>query len=564
MRNRAARRRHDASGHSSRHDARSELSSRGRGRSPTSAARRYRCAFRASSSARSRSSGTAASCWGAIRSSRRIASAPAISRPISPASWPGATGAFRTARCSTASAWARCAAPTARSCWAKWASIPPMPGASIFRRERPISTTSAAARSICAGSVAREVEEETGLTPADYRADAHWDCVVSGAAIAMIRILNVDVAGEALRARIEANLARQHQPELAAIHLVRGTSDLTAAMPRFVTAFIEKQFATSPEFGSPSLRGAYSDEAIHASCVTCWIASLALAMTASGATSLRRIPHSTRATGVPTVMSKKPSQSLGDQLKPFVAPFRFDGSGKFHLKSHKTNEKGGLDKDKAEKILEANRKRLNDFQEKLYAQDRWSLLLILQGMDAAGKDSAIKSIFDGVNPQGCEVHSFKQPSSLELNHDFMWRSMVALPRARPHRHLQSLLLRGMPGDAGASGNPRQGEDPAQAGDQKHLARAVRGHFRVRALSRAQRHGDPEILPQRLEAGAARAISRPARRALEELEVLDGTTSPSARCGRDTRRCIRTSSGTPRPRWRRGTWCRPITNGSRGW
>jgi PPK2 family polyphosphate:nucleotide phosphotransferase len=127
-------------------------------------------------------------------------------------------------------------------------------------------------------------------------------------------------------------------------------------------------------------------------------------------------------------MSKKPSRSLGDQLKPFVAPFRYDGSGDFHLRSHKTSAKGGLDKDKAEKILEANRKRLNDFQEKLYAQDRWSLLLIFQGMDAAGKDSAIKSIFDGVNPQGCEVHSFKQPSTLELDHDFMWRSMIALPQ----------------------------------------------------------------------------------------------------------------------------------------
>ena len=126
-------------------------------------------------------------------------------------------------------------------------------------------------------------------------------------------------------------------------------------------------------------------------------------------------------------MSKKPAQSLGDQLKPYVAPFRFDGSGAFHLRSHKTNEKGGLDKDKAEKILETNRRRLNDFQERLYAQDRWSLLVILQGMDAAGKDSAIKGIFEGVNPQGCEVTSFKQPNSHELNHDFMWRSMIALP-----------------------------------------------------------------------------------------------------------------------------------------
>jgi PPK2 family polyphosphate:nucleotide phosphotransferase len=126
-------------------------------------------------------------------------------------------------------------------------------------------------------------------------------------------------------------------------------------------------------------------------------------------------------------MSKNPSQSLGDRLKPFVAPFRFDGSGEFHLRAHRTNERGGLDKDKGEKILEANRKRLSDFQEKLYAQDRWSVLIILQGMDAAGKDSAIKNIFAGVNPQGCEVTSFKQPTSHELAHDFMWRAAIALP-----------------------------------------------------------------------------------------------------------------------------------------
>ena len=126
-------------------------------------------------------------------------------------------------------------------------------------------------------------------------------------------------------------------------------------------------------------------------------------------------------------MSKKPAPSLAVQLKPLITPFRFDGSGVFHLRSYKTNDKGGLDKDKGEKILDANRKRLSDFQEKLYAQDRWSVLLIFQGMDAAGKDSAIKSIFDGVNPQGCEVTSFKQPTTHELNHDFMWRSTIALP-----------------------------------------------------------------------------------------------------------------------------------------
>jgi hypothetical protein len=94
-----------------------------------------------------------------------------------------------------------------------------------------------------AGSVAREVEEETGLTQGEYRADLHWDCVVSDAVIAIIRTLNVDMISEALRARIEANLSRQDQPELSAIHLVRDSGDFTSAMPRFVTAFLEAKLS---------------------------------------------------------------------------------------------------------------------------------------------------------------------------------------------------------------------------------------------------------------------------------------------------------------------------------
>ncbi|MGB8398790.1 MAG: NUDIX hydrolase, partial [Bradyrhizobium sp.] len=81
--------------------------------------------------------------------------------------------------------------------------------------------------------------EETGLAPADYRSAAHWHCIFTGPAVAMIKILHVDMPGDALRARIETNLACQPSPELTAIHLVRGTGDLTAAMPRFVTAFVE-------------------------------------------------------------------------------------------------------------------------------------------------------------------------------------------------------------------------------------------------------------------------------------------------------------------------------------
>jgi PPK2 family polyphosphate:nucleotide phosphotransferase len=124
---------------------------------------------------------------------------------------------------------------------------------------------------------------------------------------------------------------------------------------------------------------------------------------------------------------KSSASSLAGKLGPFIAPFRVDGSKEFHLKSHQTDDKGGLGKDEGETIIEANRKRLSDFQEKLYAQDRWSLLLIFQGMDAAGKDTAIKSVFEGVNPQGCEVTAFKPPSSHELDHDFLWRAAVALP-----------------------------------------------------------------------------------------------------------------------------------------
>ncbi len=88
------------------------------------------------------------------------------------------------------------------------------------------------------GSVARELEEETGLTAADYRASAYWDCVVSGRLIAMMRLLDSELTAEQLRARIEANLARQRMPELSRMHLVRALSDITAAIPFFMSAFL--------------------------------------------------------------------------------------------------------------------------------------------------------------------------------------------------------------------------------------------------------------------------------------------------------------------------------------
>jgi PPK2 family polyphosphate:nucleotide phosphotransferase len=124
--------------------------------------------------------------------------------------------------------------------------------------------------------------------------------------------------------------------------------------------------------------------------------------------------------------SSPPSRQAA--TKAFVDPFRIDSARQFHLAGHPTADRGGIDKDAGKDIIETNRGRLQDLQETLYAQDRWSLLLIFQGMDAAGKDSAIKSVFEGVNPQGCEVTSFKQPSSTELDHDFMWRHTINLPQ----------------------------------------------------------------------------------------------------------------------------------------
>jgi PPK2 family polyphosphate:nucleotide phosphotransferase len=102
---------------------------------------------------------------------------------------------------------------------------------------------------------------------------------------------------------------------------------------------------------------------------------------------------------------------------------------KFKLSDYDPRDDGGLDinKGEAKERLEQDVKSLSDLQEKLYAQDRWSVLLIFQAMDAAGKDSAIEHVMSGINPQGCQVHSFKTPTAIELDHDFMWRTSCALP-----------------------------------------------------------------------------------------------------------------------------------------
>ena len=111
----------------------------------------------------------------------------------------------------------------------------------------------------------------------------------------------------------------------------------------------------------------------------------------------------------------------------FSEDFLIKENSKFEIAKHSTTYTGKLTKDDAKDLLEAEKEKLRLLQEKLYADGSQSLLIILQAMDAAGKDSLIEHVFGGVNPQGCEVTSFKTPSSKEYSHDFLWRHYLALP-----------------------------------------------------------------------------------------------------------------------------------------
>ena len=124
-----------------------------------------------------------------------------------------------------------------------------------------------------------------------------------------------------------------------------------------------------------------------------------------------------------------PRKEILDRIQKYVDPFRITKGKGFRLKGFDPSDTCGLKLDKGEAVdlLQRSTAWLAEEQDMLYAQNRWSLLLIFQAMDAAGKDSTIKHVMSGVNPQGCQVSSFKQPSSEELDHDFMWRYTRHLP-----------------------------------------------------------------------------------------------------------------------------------------
>jgi len=121
-------------------------------------------------------------------------------------------------------------------------------------------------------------------------------------------------------------------------------------------------------------------------------------------------------------------KKLIKEAELIVEPYRITNGGKFCLKDYNPADTGGMkDKEKALKMLEKSVQLLSHLQEKLYAQDEWAALLIFQAMDAAGKDGAIKHVMSGINPEGCDVTSFKAPSHRELNHDYFWRTHNVVP-----------------------------------------------------------------------------------------------------------------------------------------
>ena len=232
------------------------------------------------------------------------------------------------------------------------------------------------------------------------------------------------------------------------------------------------------------------------------------------------------------------SKQLIKRAHKLAEPFRVDRGKEFRLKDVDPNDTLEFDKDedkpRAKEALAIGVDGLADLQDKLYAQDRWAVLLIFQAMDAAGKDGAIKHVMSGVNPQGCQVSSFKSPSAEDLDHDYLWRCIEAPARSRPHRHLQSLLLRRSAGRARASGVPRAGRSCRPNSSTKHIWNERFEDIRnFEHYLSPQRRRRPQVLPSRFEGGTETPLPRAHRRPGQELEILRQRRRASASTGTTT-------------------------------
>ena len=209
------------------------------------------------------------------------------------------------------------------------------------------------------------------------------------------------------------------------------------------------------------------------------------------------------------------------KLSKFIAPYRVERGKGFRLKSIDPSSSGHLTSERkkdARDLLQDGVQRLCELQDKLYAQDRWAMLLVFQAMDAAGKDSAIKHVLSGINPQGCQVVSFKAPSSEDLDHDFMWRSLRALPeRGRigifnRSYYEEVLIVRACPEILAAQKVPPPLVTKRIWDERYEDIRAIERYLGRNGVA------DSEVLPLRLEGRTAQTVPRAARSSGEELEV----------------------------------------------
>ena len=165
---------------------------------------------------------------------------------------------------------------------------------------------------------------------------------------------------------------------------------------------------------------------------------------------------------------------------------------------------------------------LADLQVRLWAEASRSLLVVLQAMDAGGKDGTIKHVFSGVNPQGTRVTSFKEPSHVELAHDFLWRVHQAVPRGGGDRDLQSFALR-----------RRAHRSRAQARSRPRVEGALRPHQFVRGDARPRRHNGDQAVPSHLEGRATQAFRRAARASRRSVGSSGPRISRSGSAGTST-------------------------------
>ena len=206
-------------------------------------------------------------------------------------------------------------------------------------------------------------------------------------------------------------------------------------------------------------------------------------------------------------------------------------------------------KDAAKRVLDDLRERIADLQDRLYAESTRAVLLVLQGLDASGKDGVIRSVFSGANPLGIRTASFGVPTETELAHDYLWRIHAALPPRGTigvfnRSHYEDVVAVRMHALA----------------PEERLASSARAHPRVGADARRRGHDDRQGVPQRLEGGAAATPPGTRRRSAQALEVPHAAISRYGSASTSSSLPGRRSSARRRRTGRRGTSSRPTGTG----